>query len=119
MSRCNICNRIKAVEKDYITIPQGEGEHLCWGEWSPQQCHQEAVDWQEKYDQLLFSFKQLDKHNDVLYRCYITAKKLPNIQKELAEAILEVERFENDLHANRKKESRSLEENESGRYMVG
>jgi hypothetical protein len=95
-------------------MPEDEGEHLCWGNWSKAQCEQEAVDWYKKYQDLLVNFKNLDKYNDVLYRCFHQARRIRNsghdgefigeVTKDLFVAIASVERFEDELYATRKKE---------------
>jgi hypothetical protein len=102
--RCRVCDRVKATQEQFDTIPQGEGEHLCWGEWSQQQCQQEAVDWQFKYEKLLQNFKNLDKYNDVLYRVYHEARSLRDITyfvgpdtKYIIDAIRNVENYENAI----------------------
>ncbi len=83
-----------------------------------------AENWKKKYDDLLVNFKDLDKYNDVLYRCYWEARKLRNnghdtklivdMAKELFTAIAAVERFEDELYRHRKNELRSSEENAGG-----
>ncbi len=40
---CKDCLRPKATDQDYEDIPEGEGEHLCWGEWTELQCRDEAA----------------------------------------------------------------------------
>lgn len=118
MSRCKICDRVPASEEQYRNIPEGEGEHLCWGEWSPQQCRSEAVDWYEKYQELRTNFVNLDKYNDVLYLAFHLARRLKingfshDTLAELYGAVANVERFENDLYSNRKTKHRSPEEDE-------
>jgi len=42
---CDECGRPRATQEDYDTIPEGEGEGLCWGEWAPEQCR---WDWFER-----------------------------------------------------------------------
>lgn len=83
-----------------------------------------AENWKKKYDDLLVNFKDLDKYNDVLYRCYWEARKLRNnghdtklivdMAKELFAAISAVERFEDELYRHRKNQLRSSEENAGG-----
>ena len=111
--RCKICDRVKATENQYKEIPADEGEHLCWGDWSPQQCQQEAVDWKEKYDKLLVNFKNLDRYNDVLSRLYNSARSLRNsgydgkfigeATRDLFNSIKEVELYERQLESSREK----------------
>lgn len=39
MTYCDRCGKPKATDEDYETIPEGEGDHLCWGAyggWSSQ-----------------------------------------------------------------------------------
>jgi hypothetical protein len=31
--KCKYCQREMATESDYETIPEGEGEHLCWRDY--------------------------------------------------------------------------------------
>lgn len=45
---CPVCDRPLATEADHLTIPQGHGEHLCWGAWAPEQCIASRVDWRER-----------------------------------------------------------------------
>jgi hypothetical protein len=114
MSRCKICDRVQVSDDQYNNIPKDEIEHLCLSEWDKQQCYSEAVDWQEKYQDLLVNFKNLDKYNDVLYRCFHQARRIRNsgydgefigeVTKDLFVAIASVERFEDELYATRKKE---------------
>lgn len=83
-----------------------------------------AENWKKKYDDLLVNFKDLDKYNDVLYRCYWEARKLRNnrhdtklivdMAKELFTAIATVERFEDELYRHRKNELRSSQEDAGG-----
>lgn len=67
-------------------------------------------DWEDKYNNLLVNFKDLDRYNDVLYRLYFRAKKLKdgNYSKEVIDevfqAIDDVEVFNNDLAQSRKGE---------------
>ena len=102
--KCKICDRVKATENQYLSIPEDEGEHLCWGDWSETQCRSEQVDWYEKYQELHKNFKALDSYNDVLYRCFWAMKKVRDeaVTEETAaslkEAITAVERFENALY---------------------
>lgn len=35
---CGQCGRPQATEWDYNTLPEGEGEGLCWREWDKSQC---------------------------------------------------------------------------------
>jgi hypothetical protein len=119
--KCKICDRVKATEDQHLSIPEDEGEHLCWGDWSETQCHSEQVDWYEKYQELHKNFKALDRYNDVLYRCYWAAVKANGeiITGELAEAITAVERFENELYREaRGTELRPSKEDESGRHLA-
>jgi len=75
--------------------------------------------WKDKYDQLLVNFKDLDKYNDVLYRCFHLARSLRDqeLTEDLAErfkqSITDVERFEDDLYRTRKGSNRPSEEDES------
>lgn len=32
--RCDNCLRVRATDEDWDTIEPGDGEHLCWAEWS-------------------------------------------------------------------------------------
>ena len=76
--------------------------------------------YKEQYEKLLQDYKDLDEHNDVLYRCYSLAKRLRDqeVTPELAEAfkqsINDVEKFENELHSSNKRELRPPEEDEEG-----
>ena len=73
----------------------------------------ERDEYVEKYDKLLVNFKDLDRYNDVLYRCYWNARKVKNEElsadsaERFKEAIEAVERFENELYQSRKKENPS------------
>ena len=68
-----------------------------------------ADNWKKKYDDLLVNFKDLDRYNDVLYRCFHQAKRLrsdqfgPEDLEQLNKCIAEVERFEDSLYEERKK----------------
>lgn len=63
--------------------------------------------WKQKYEKLKINFDRLDRHNDVLYRLFIAARKLRNVghdrdiiaeaSQELFTAIGDVENFERDL----------------------
>lgn len=63
--------------------------------------------WKKKYENLKINFDRLDRHNDVLYRCFFAAKNLrnsgcngeftPEAFLELFAAIRDVETFEKDL----------------------
>lgn len=44
-SRCVNCDRPRATQHDYDTIPGGEGEHLCWADYESS-C--EPEDWRER-----------------------------------------------------------------------
>lgn len=71
----------------------------------------DSPNWQEKYDKLMQDYKDLDAHNDVLYRCYHLAKYIrdnpltPELAERFKQAIADVESFENEL-SNRKQEHR-------------
>ncbi len=64
-------------------------------------------DWKKKYEELKINFDRLDRHNDVLYRCYRAARSLRNsgydgefigeATKELFGSIKDVEIFESKL----------------------
>lgn len=41
--RCHRCDRPIATQKDWDTIPEGDGEHLCW---DSTRC--EPVDWRAR-----------------------------------------------------------------------
>lgn len=75
-----------------------------------------ADNWKKKYDDLLVNFKDLDKYNDVLYLTFHLARRLRNsgfshdTLAELYAAVAEVERFEDDLYANRKAQHRPSKE---------
>jgi hypothetical protein len=43
--RCEICDRPVASDEEWDTIPEGEGDHLCWG---GMQCSMESVDWRAR-----------------------------------------------------------------------
>lgn len=43
IERCEICDRLPASNEEWDTIPEGEGEHLCWGD-----CERYAVDWRAR-----------------------------------------------------------------------
>ena len=60
---CTRCLRPKATERDYEDIPEGEGEHLCWGEWSKSQCHDEAT---SLTDRLRLELLRMDKDHTYL-----------------------------------------------------
>jgi len=68
-----------------------------------------ADKWKQKYDDLLINFKDLDRYNDVLYRCFHQAKRLwtdhsgPEDLEQLKKCIEEVKKFEDDLYKTRKK----------------
>lgn len=63
--------------------------------------------WKKKYENLKINFDRLDRHNDVLYRCFLAARKLRNTghdrdiiaeaSRELFTAIRDIENFEKDL----------------------
>lgn len=63
--------------------------------------------WKKKYEDLKINFDRLDRHNDVLYRCFLAARKLRNTghdrdiiaeaSRELFAAIGDVENFEENL----------------------
>ena len=63
--------------------------------------------WKKKYEELKINFDRLDRHNDVLYRCYYAARSLRNsgydgefigeVTKDLFASIKDVELFENGL----------------------
>lgn len=36
--RCPVCTRPEATEHDYATLPEGEGDGLCWRAWDERQC---------------------------------------------------------------------------------
>jgi hypothetical protein len=125
MDRCKVCDRVPATEEQYNNTPEGEGEHLCWGEWSQQQCQNEAVDWHERYQQLLQNFKAIDKYNEVLYRCFWMARKTKeegyNGESilQLLKAVSAVEQWEKEYYDLRKRQKHgSLEEHEGGRHMA-
>jgi len=64
-------------------------------------------DWKKKYEKLKVNFDRLDRHNDVLYRCFLAARSLRNsgydgefigeVTKELFASIRDVEIFESKL----------------------
>ena len=64
-------------------------------------------DWKKKYEELKVNFDRLDRHNDVLYRCYHAARSLRNsgydgefigeVTKDLFASINDVELFEKGL----------------------
>ena len=123
--KCKICDRVKATEDQYLSIPEDEGEHLCWGDWSEAQCRSEQVDWYEKYQELHKNFKALDRYNDVLYRCFWAMKKARDeevteeIAENIKEAITAVERFEDDLYREtRGAKLRPPKEDEGGRHLA-
>lgn len=43
---CAVCGRQQATDEQWDTVPQGEGEELCWG---GDQCELNAVDWRARY----------------------------------------------------------------------
>ena len=63
--------------------------------------------WKKKYEDLKINFDRLDRHNDVLYRCFLAARKLRNsgydgefigeVTRELFTAIRDIENFEKEL----------------------
>ena len=63
--------------------------------------------WKKKYEDLKNNFDRLDRHNDVLYRCYQAARSLRDsgydgqlvgdATKELFSSIKDIEIFENNL----------------------
>lgn len=63
--------------------------------------------WKKKYEKLKINFDRLDRHNDVLYRCFLAARKLRNTghdrdiiaeaSRELFAAIRDIETFEKEL----------------------
>ena len=63
--------------------------------------------WKQKYEDLKINFDRLDRHNDVLYRLFVAARKLRNIghdrdligeaSRELFTTIQDIERFEKEL----------------------
>jgi|694.fasta_scaffold93755_2 hypothetical protein len=63
--------------------------------------------WKKKYEDLKNNFDRLDRHNDVLYRLFVAARKLRNnghdrdiiaeASQELFAAIGDVENFERNL----------------------
>lgn len=46
MNRCVTCDKVVATPEDYKNIPEGEGEHLCWSEYSKWGC--EPEDWRSR-----------------------------------------------------------------------
>ena len=68
-----------------------------------------ADKWKQKYDDLLINFKDLDRYNDVLYRCFYQVKRLstsdlgPEGVEQLKKCIAEVQKFEDDLYTSRKR----------------
>jgi len=64
-------------------------------------------DWKKKYEELKINFDRLDRHNDVLYRCYRAARALRDsgyngefigeVTKDLFISITDVEIFESKL----------------------
>ena len=63
--------------------------------------------WKQKYEDLKINFDRLDRHNDMLYRLFVAARKLRNIghdrdligeaSRELFTTIQDIERFENEV----------------------
>lgn len=51
-ARCPVCDRVTATDEDHERIAPGEGEHLCWREWSPSQCESARVDWHARHEAL-------------------------------------------------------------------
>jgi hypothetical protein len=39
--RCERCDKPVATDNDWVTTPEGEGEHLCWGSCA-------SVDWRAR-----------------------------------------------------------------------
>jgi len=67
--------------------------------------------WKKKYEALKKNFDRLDRHNDVLYRCFVAARRLldsgydgefiSEATKELFNSIKDIENFEKDLKNDR------------------
>ena len=72
---------------------------------------QPKENWKKKYEDLKKNFDRLDKHNDVLYRCFVAVRKLldsgydgefiSEATKELFNSIKDIENFEKDLKNDR------------------
>lgn len=46
--RCHACDRPLATQSDDDSIPEGQGEHLCWSDWNRGVCENEPVDWRAR-----------------------------------------------------------------------
>lgn len=46
--RCPVCDRPIATEEEWATVPEGEGEDLCWGT-GDSQCLLQEQDWRARY----------------------------------------------------------------------
>jgi hypothetical protein len=47
-TRCPDCDKPLATNEEYATIPEGEGEHLCWRRWNSDVCLNEPHDWRRE-----------------------------------------------------------------------
>lgn len=71
----------------------------------------EKENWKKKYEDLKINFDRLDRYNDVLYRCYRSARSLRNsgydgefiedATKDLFVSVRDVENFEKELKDGR------------------
>jgi len=44
--RCENCDKSTATQADYDTIPEGDGQHLCWRLWNRHdRCEEPTQDW--------------------------------------------------------------------------
>lgn len=43
--RCENCDKPTATQADYDTIPEGDGQHLCWSPWNRDRCEEPTQDW--------------------------------------------------------------------------
>jgi hypothetical protein len=52
VNRCPDCDHALATEEDNTKYQEGEGEHLCWRDFSNDTCEKEPADWRARYFEL-------------------------------------------------------------------
>jgi hypothetical protein len=70
--RCEICDRVPASDEEWDTIPEGEGDHLCW---EGPQCSNNAVDWRTRARK---AEVERDKAHRKIEKQRVTLKNLEN-----------------------------------------
>lgn len=47
--RCENCDKPTATQAEYDTIPEGDGQHLCWRSWNHHdRCEEPTADWRAR-----------------------------------------------------------------------